>query len=349
MVHWGEMTELFSHIQDTFREVGCNVASFSCTGKLPENLDVILAVGPHGSLAPVMKQLSELSAPQRPLFVLFMTEQLPNPGIPEFIRFPISSIRTYLEMLAYQEPAHGEWHFDSRLSWITRKMNRFRYYGDLFWLQERGMLSVLGVGSQWIADYLETRGLNPIVTYIGSHPGWGRDLNLDRDIPVLWIGKFATPRRKRVLGKIRAQLRDRGIEMLVVDGDENPPVFGQDRTVLLNRTKIVLNVLRVKWDNHSLRFFLAAQNRALIVTEPTLPHIPFSPGLHIVESSLEKMADAISYFLSHERERQKIAENAHSLVTTELTMKNSAERIMERISSQLYQSLYDKNALTKEI
>jgi hypothetical protein len=117
----------------------------------------------------------------------------------------------------------------------------------------------------------------------------------------------------------------------VVDGIENPFVFGDERTALLNRAKVVLSLQRKEWDNHSFRYYLAALNRALIVAEPTLPHTPFTPGVHLVEARVEHMADTIAEYLSDELKRGRIVAEAYRLVTTELTMKNGIRRLLDEV------------------
>jgi hypothetical protein len=80
-----------------------------------------------------------------------------------------------------------------------------------------------------------------------------------------------------------------------------------------------------------MRYYLAAPNRALIVTEPTLPHSPFLPNLHLVETPIEQMADTIVYYLTHDEERLQIVERAYELVTRELTMHKAVQRVIERL------------------
>ena len=118
--------------------------------------------------------------------------------------------------------------------------------------------------------------------------------------------------------------------MVVVDGIEHPYVFGEERTKLLNRTQVVLNLLRTKWDENAMRYYLAGLNRALIVTEPTLPHHPyFIPGVHLVEAPIGSMVDTICYYLSHEKERQQITESAFQLVTDRLTVENMLQQVLQ--------------------
>jgi hypothetical protein len=333
VVFWKEGDGLALSISGTLEQLGCVVTNFVYDGRLPEEIDVILAYGPLNSLVPLTNQLLSCPASKRPPFALWLTEQLPNPALPEWIRYSLGVMRSQAERLAFREHAQGEWQLDQRLQWLVVKGHRLRYYGDLHTLYRLGILSVLAVGSQWIADFLQVRGLNPITAFIGSNPDWWADLGLERDIPVLWIGKTGTVRRKRFLERVRVDLMDRGLDVLMIDGVENPYVFGEDRTILLNRTKIVLNILRTKWDNHSLRYFLAAPNRAMVVTEPTLPHTPFLPGEHLVEAPVERLADTICHYLVHEEERRQIADQAYQLVRTDLTMRNSVARILEQVSS----------------
>lgn len=331
-VVWEQPNEMGTLISDVLSDLGCEVCNILYQAKLPQDLNVVLVYGPFDSLVPLANQLLACPLPRRPLFVLWMTEQLPNPALPEWVRYPVGIIRSQIERLAFRERGRGEWQLDPRLRWLTTKVHRFRYYGDLYWLQRQGILSVLVTGSQVTGDYLRARGFDPLVTSMGSHPSWGADLGLERDIPVLWIGKPGTSRRQRLLNHIQAELRERGVEMMRVDGIEHPYVFGEERTILLNRTQIVLNLLREKWDNNALRYYLAAPNRALIVTEPTLPHTPFLPGVHLVEAPPEKIADTICYYLTHEEERRRIADQAHQLITTNLTMRAALRQVLQRVA-----------------
>jgi hypothetical protein len=331
-VVWEQPDEIGTLISSVLADLGCEVINLCYEDRLPQALDVVLVYGPFSSLVPLANQLLACPPSRRPLFVLWMTEQFPNPDLPEWVQYAGGLIRSWVERLAFRQRAQGEWQLAPRLRWLTTKAFRFRYYGDLYWLQRQGILSVLAVTSQWTADLLRVRGLDPTVAYLGSHPSWGADLELERDIPVLWIGKIGTRRRQHLLNRLRAELGERGVEILMIDGVENPYVFGQERTILLNRTKIALNLLRAKWDDNSMRYCLAAPNRALIVTEPTLPHTAFTPGVHLVEAPLEKMADTICYYLSHEEERRRIVDQAYQLATTELTMSKGAAQILERVA-----------------
>lgn len=327
---WKQNDGIGGALASTLGDLGCEVITFLPGAKVPDELDVVLAYGPMGSLTPLINELLTFPSHRRPVFVLWMTEQLPNPALPAWMSRRLGEARSQAERFVYSQNRQTGGEPDGYLGWITKGAHRFRYYGDLYWLNKENYPFILAVGSQWIAGFLRERGLNTTVAYLGFHPTWQEDLELERDIPVLWLGKAATRRRKRVLESIRAELRSRDIEMLMIDGVENPYVFGEERTLLLNRTKIVLNIIRTPWDNSGLRYYLAAPNRALIVTEPTLAHTSLVPGVHLVEAKVEEIADTIHHYLTHEEERKCIVEQAYRYVSTELTMKKGVMQILEK-------------------
>lgn len=331
VMHWDKHEGIAPLISRIINKKGYGVVDFVYDSNLPADVNVIFAYAPFGSLAPLVKQIVERPREKRPLLALWLTEPLPNPQIPEWLRRGIGTIRTTGENLAYRQSGDGTWQCNRRMLWFTNRALRYRYYGDLFWLQRQGILSVLAVTSRLNGDFLRARGFDPVVAYVGTHPEWYGDLQLERDISVLWIGKVATRRRRRVLNTVRQELRSRGIEILVVDGVENPYIFGYERTILLNRTVITLNLLREEYDDNSLRYFLAAPNRSLIVSEPTLRHTPFLPNVHLVEAPIEQLPDTVCYYLANEQARSKIVENAYQLATKSLTMENAVEQILQKV------------------
>jgi hypothetical protein len=272
---------------------------------------------------------------------LHHAEQLPDPRLPEWLRRAAGIARSRVERFAYTKNKQGQWRLSPYLRWLTTRFTRFRYYGDLYWLCRNDILSTLAIASAWTSVRLRERGFDVITVPAFGFPlipEWGANLGLTRDIAVLWLGKVGSKRRARLLQRVRTHLRQRGIEMMVIDGVENPYVFGKSRTILLNRTKVVLNLLREPWDENAGRYYLAGLNRALIVTEPTLPHHPaFVPGVHLVEASVEHMADTICYYLTHEDERERIVEQAYQLVTTDMAIENTVGAILAAIKQKRQQ------------
>jgi hypothetical protein len=330
VVYWQENDGIASEVSHALQKLGIETIDFYHDAKLPAHLDVVITRGPFDSLVPLTSQLLACPPSQRPAFVLWMSEQLPNPNLPEWVRYWGGLLRSRAERWAFRQVAPGEWRVKPWWRWLTTRAYRFRYYGDLYWFQRQGILSVLPVSSPVKLEFLRARGFDPFTIPTSFRYEWGTELKLERDIPVLWLGKIATARRRRLLQRVRKELKERGVEMLVIDGIENPYIFDDERTILLNRTKIVLNLLRESWDNNSMRYALASINRALIVTEPTLPHTPFKPGEHLVEVPIEKMAETICHYLSHEEDRRRIVENAYQLIT-----KDSQEDVVARILEQV--------------
>ena len=327
---WSRWDEIGNSIATTLKDMGHNVLTFPYGKKLPE-VDIVLTYGPFGSLTPITNQLAAISLHERPMFILWLTEQFPNPNLPEWLRYSASTLRIELERAGYISENGAEWQIRPGANWILSKGSRFRYYGELHWLRKAGILTILVTPSQWTANFLRQKNFDPVVACIRFELCGNSDLGIKRDIPVLWLGKTGSKRRERLLRQVRSELSAQGIEMMVIDGVENPSIFGEERTKLLNRTKIALNLLREPWDDNSLRFFFAAENHVLIVSEPSLPHSPFLPGTHVVEVPVEQITDTICYYLSNDKERQKITESAYQLVTNELTLENSLSKILKRV------------------
>lgn len=294
--------------------LGHSAIPFPDDDVLPTGLDLVITIGPLSSLVPLANQLIACPPSQRPRWALIHTEPLPDPDLPEWFRRGFGALRSRAERAIYYQVSPGLWRPSPSLRRLLSRAHRYRYYGDLFWLRERGVLTVLALWSRVIADLLRAQGFDPIVLTGGYHLSWGRDLGLERDIPVLWLGKPVSGRRVQLLSRLRQELDARGVPMMVVDGVEHPFVVGEERTVLLNRTRIMVNIVRQKYDDNSMRYPLAAHNRVLLVSEPTLRHTFFEPGVHLVETPISQMADTICYYLQHDDERKRIVDNAYEFV-----------------------------------
>jgi hypothetical protein len=329
MISWAEGDEISERYANQLADLGHTPHLILANSPLPPGLDAILAWGPLGSLVPIARQLLEMEAAHRPAFGLLLTEQLPNPSLPEWWRYRVGMLRSWIERRATRKTG-DTWQAAPALSWLTFRLKRYRYYGDLFWLQRKDLLDALAVWSGWNAAFLRERGLDAFVPQRMRDLSWGRDLHLERDIPVLWLGKPGSKRRKKLLGRIRRQLRERGVEMMVVDGVEHPYVFREERTILLNRTRIVLNLLRQKWDDNAMRFELAAYNKAMIVSEPMLPHTPYRPGVHLIEAPIDEIPDVICHFLQDEAARRAIADQAYEFVMSGATKSQVMAELLQR-------------------
>ncbi|NES81370.1 MAG: glycosyltransferase family 1 protein [Moorea sp. SIO2B7] len=125
--------------------------------------------------------------------------------------------------------------------------------------------------------------------------------------------------RTRIIKKFLKELKQRNIQVELYTKN----LHGQQRKEVLNRSKILLNVLRHPFDSTGDCLILGAANKTLLVSETMVDSVPFEPNKHIIQVPVNQMADTIIYYLENEEERQKIVNAAYDLVREDLTMKNA--------------------------
>lgn len=302
-------------------------------GDRPPAADVVFSYAPYGPVLPLAQRIAQLPAAARPLFVHWNTEGMPDLRLPRPIMRALSSLRSAYGRWSTAPDGEPKPQFRRPpLSWLDRRFLRYRYVGDYHYAHAHGWLNTFADTSAVYAAIHNRQGLPAQVAPWGASPLWYADLGLARDIDVLWMGKYASRRRRHILQQVRQELGRHGVEMLMLDNEEHPFVFGDERTRLLNRTKIVLNVTRTWYDDNLLRFVLAAPNRALVLSEPILPHCPaFKPGVHYVEAPISQLAQAVLRYLRHEDERRAIAQNAFQLTTMQMSFRKSVASIMDAV------------------
>ena len=339
LIRWGH-NGLGEPVYEELINLGHDPVYFEFDGTVPTAVDVVFLYGPFGKYMPILQQLSRL--PQRPTTVFWNTEGLPDLRLPWLVMATTSHLRSWLGRFDGLEAAAWQQRFAQTrpFSLIDDRMIRFRYLGDFFYAYRQGWLDVFFDISAVYANFFNKHDLPTKVAPFGSFAAWHQDLGLERDIDVLWMGKRGTSRRGQMLDDLRAELQKRGTDIYMVDGEERPFIYGEERTQILNRTKITLNLLRTWYDENSLRICMAAPNRSLFLTEPLLPHVPqYKAGTHYVAATIEEMADTIMYYLEHEAERQQIVENAYQLLMTDVTMYNSVQHIMEAVQQHRAQTV----------
>lgn len=294
---------------------------------IPQDTDIVLVQGPFGTLLPLAKQLLGCPSGQRPVLAYWFEESL-NMLRPNSIRRLLAAV--FSDLLRYYGEAGwiGSW-LDHTVTGLMRaKGRRFGFLGDILWLQRHQLLDVLALSSTLYAEYLAHSGIASLLVPRGYHPDYGEVRNLDRDIAVVWMGKMRNRRRKRAVNWLRDQLERRGQIMRVFDGVGNPFIFGEQRTQILNRAWFVLNAYPDPTCELSIRFYIAAANGAVVLTEPGENRYPFVPGKHLVECSVEDMPDAVMYYLKHPDEWRSISEEMLSLMKTDLTLESSVAAIL---------------------
>lgn len=333
-MYWDSLGELHKTQADEIMKMGYSHEFFESEELIPNDVNVILVQGPYGSIVSLVEQLMMMPCESRPVLAYWFQQSLQFIG-PRYFNSNISKLFSDLYWL--QMPG---WYDDSRNddrkpgcpSWL--RGTRLGFMGDILWLDRNRLLDLLVLSSSVYADYLSSERIPSTVVARGYHPGYGRDLGLERDIAVLWMGKTRTHRRQKIIYGLREKLVSQGLIMHIYDGVNDDFIFGERRTELLNRSKFVLNVNSFgPVDELSIRYFIAAANGAVILREPNDNQYPFVPGKHLVECAPEQMAEVIAHFLNRPDELEKISANMRQLVTTDLTLSKSLETILERATS----------------
>jgi hypothetical protein len=173
-----------------------------------------------------------------------------------------------------------------------------------------------------------------MVLPFGYHPDFGRNLNLPRDNDVLFLGTTSDARRKRIFPILEKAFAEKDIRLRIIDGSpKSGTYYADDRTQLLNRTKILLNVVKQPWDNHIFRLLLASANGTMLLSEPVWEKSQWNyrPGVHFVSCELEMMAETARSYLNDETARLAIVNRAHADIVQESGMTQMAGLLLDRL------------------
>jgi hypothetical protein len=330
VVNWEEGDGISSVLHDELRALGYGTFFVSPNEVIPQQTDVLLTFGPYGRLLPLLSQLVKIPVGERPLSIHWNTEGIPDPRIPWLILKPLALMRSQLDFhLNHSSSSLYPLRHQKPFSLLENRIRRFRYLGDMAIAMKRNWIQIYADTSFVYTQWRNKHGLPTTFMPWGSAPHWYADLQLTRDIDVLWMGKRASKRRSDLLDHVRHQLAQQGVQMYLADNEEHPFIFDEERTEILNRSKITLNLTRTWYDDNFSRFALAIPNRSLIVSEPVLGHCPyFEAGVHYVSTPPETLASQIMYYLEHEVERLKIVEQGYELLTTQLTLRTGLHNLM---------------------
>jgi len=225
----GFALELAQIIADGFRSHDCLVDVLSRTESWKRHYDFVLGYGPHtreGSLLETALRLASYPKEKRPFFYWWFTEAVSKPGLPPcLVRFA-SGLQTAGNLYLTRHPrAHTRLWARLLDRFFLGRHFRLRIIGELHHFHYRGLLSGLAVTAEGKAAQLRRHGFEPVVAPVGYHPALhGRDLGLQRDIDVGFLGRIRTKRRLRLLQQVERDLEKRGIKVTIpsaeVDGEE---------------------------------------------------------------------------------------------------------------------------------
>jgi len=294
----------------------------------------VLVQGPYGTLLPLVCQIANLPHQSRPVLAYWFQQSLYTLR-PTWLGESVAQAFSDLSRSA----GDAGWMalVLNRIlpGFVSTRGRRFGFQGDILWLYREGMLDVLALSSTVYENYFIRKGIAPLLVPRGYDPSYGRKLGFERDIAVVWLGKTRTRRRKRVVYSLREELARRGLAMHIYDGEERPFIFGEERTQILNRAWFVLNVFTQPSDELSIRYYVAAANGAVVLTEPGENRYPFVPGRHLVQCRVQDMPDAVVYYLTHKEKWRAISEAMSQLVEEKLTLEESLASILARAEEVL--------------
>jgi hypothetical protein len=261
----------------------------------------------------VCRRLCRMPREHRPMVVIWHVEPLPPPraaGLP----LPRLTLHEVAKIVVRSARAT-----DVYTNWLTLRQ-----------LGRSAVPDILIVSAPGRREYLAERGLHSHWVPFGYHAGMGRDLGRRRDIDVLFLGEPGVPRRRRALGFLRSE----GIACTAVGDWHNPAYWGESRTELLNRVRILLNFSRTPGEYSGMRILLGLANKALVVSEPIYDPAPYVPGRHFVMAPLEQMPSLIREYLADENARAAIVDEGHRMALSEWTLRRSVQRILDIVASR---------------
>jgi len=123
-----------------------------------------------------------------------------------------------------------------------------------------------------------------------------KPMKIEKDIDVLFVGNV-TPRRQKLLDNL-SQIQH--IEIC--------KAYGKEMTILINRSKIVLNIHAAEELDTETRVYEVLGCGAFLLSEPLSEENPFTTEKHYIETDIKYFSKTISFYLKHDDEREKIAE-----------------------------------------
>jgi len=319
------------------------------------DVDLLLLIG-SGSCFPKFRAL--LRGPQsRTRVVLWQQEPVPPPRVPTSTKFTgriLGQLLTWDRQLNNvpdftnrQAPARRTWMsypLRPAISVLRRLylQGLSRVVGPSAWDLSVGQLHLAlsqgdwlrRVAPSWIDDivcstptrclYLAEQGLRTRFVPLGWHPQWGVNRKGPRDLDVLFLGSLSHRGRMRVVHDVFAELNAAGFRTRIVDRN----CYGPDREDLLNRTKVVLNLLNYPWEFPGMRLLMSLGCGAWVVSETCPVTAPYRAGVHFTGAEPHELASVIRYYLTHEAARAACVERARQSLEGELRLETQVGELL---------------------
>ncbi|WP_457940097.1 hypothetical protein [Mesorhizobium sp. 10J20-29] len=284
------------------------------------------------------------SRKNRPVVVAWVSEPLPPPGMPSWARVLSEALspirigtvwaRPLLHFLTY--PIHFAIH---RLA-LTAELRREITPSDLRFLHDNLAFLTIGLRERWIdaisvstkqkQRYLADMGIESAFMPVGQQVEFGRLLELHRDIDLLFIGKTKPKQRRSKLAHVFTEVHRMGLNAYT----PKDPIFGEERTKLVNRARIMLHIHNFPWDTPWMRWNLALANGAVVASEPLFLADPLRPNIDFISAPIDRLANEIAELSKDEQRRKAMLENCLDTVNREMTLEVSVGRFCEIVDAR---------------
>ena len=315
----------------------------TCTDADPAilNCDIVLIVGAIGSMRRTIPMLERNPDPMR-IVVMWLYEPLPAPGmslgrIRLASRFsPVHTGKAWIKPVLHllTRPLDYVLHLPYRDLVST---NMFRFLIDNFAMLDRGRrkgwLSHVVTSTEEKRQYLESHGIDAQFLPVGQHSFFGEDLHRSRDIDVLFIGSLKSKRRRLQLDQLMSRLAAYGLTTYIPD----EPVWGEARTKLVNRAKILLHMHNFEWDTPWMRWNLAAANGAAVASPPLSVPFPMRPNIDYLSASYEELPGAIHDLIQDENRHQQMVVACQTTISEHMTNARSLALLAKQLNNLLQQ------------
>jgi len=330
---WSKNSDLHIAQGKAIHQLGYPHCFFLYDAPIPDEVDIILIQGPYGSLLPFIKKFIDISENERPILIYWFQQSLYIPmslWMLYFLGFIYSDMFNYFQNNF----------FTRTLKNISNRIKphggaRYTFFGDIIWLKMNNLIDILATTSSEYQRLFKKFDIDSLLIPRGYHPDYGKILKLERDIALLWMGKTRTRRRRQIIYRIREELDKQGLCMHIHDGYDKPFIYGEKRTNLLNRTWFVLNIHTSPTDELSTRYYIAAANGAVYLTEPGKNEYPFKNNVHLVECQPEQMVETVSYYINHPDEWQSISQNAFNLISQKVILEKSISTMLTQAEKNI--------------
>ena len=320
------------HVVQALRSTGVDVSEASSAKSLPSG-SILLAIGLYGSEKDPLAETFLREARDRGVTrILWQFE----PTLPPKLSGRAKSIIDWLLKDEHLQVDRGSLArrvdevlchalaFSTRTEPWSRRVSSGKIFKFPLWQSrvllrrwQDGLFDRIFVSLSPRRGFLSERGITSAFVPVGHIPSFGkRNSGDNRDIDVLFLGLKAGRRRRNLLRDLEDKLSSAGFRFVVVDGG----CLGDERTQLLNRSKIVLNLHKFPWEFPGMRLLMAMSCGALVVSEPAPDMRPYVQDEHLVVSPIDTLADTLIRCLTDADLRRSTADRAYHFVMQDMQL-----------------------------